>query len=30
VEHLDVGPCGEDDTVDAKDAKDNVVLGDGI
>jgi hypothetical protein len=30
VEHLDVGPCGEDDTVDAKDAEDDEVLGDGI
>jgi hypothetical protein len=30
VEHLDVGPCGEDDAVDAKDAEKEVVLGDGI
>jgi len=30
MEHLDVGPCCEDDTVDTKDAEDNVVLGDGI
>lgn len=30
MEHPDVGPCGEDDTVDAKDAEDNVVFGDEI
>jgi len=30
VEHLDVGPCREDDTVDAKDAEDDVVSGDRI
>lgn len=30
MEHLDVGPCGKDDTVYAKDAEDDVVLGDEI
>lgn len=30
MEHLDVGPCGEDDAVNAKDAEDDVVSGDEI
>lgn len=28
MEHLNVGPCGEDDTVDAKDAEDDEALRD--
>lgn len=30
LEHLDVGPCGEDEAVDAKNAEDDVVRGDGV
>jgi hypothetical protein len=30
MEKLDVGPCGEDDTVDANDAEDDEALGDEV
>jgi hypothetical protein len=30
LEHLGVGPCDEDDAVDAKNAEDDVVRGDGV